>query len=174
MKNNFTLARPYAKAAFCIADESDSLDSWLAFFEAVRGVFQELMSFSRVTRSSNDTASLWTSLSEVFCEQQVFFLKLLLSRDRFFCFPAISSIFEEMVCNKRDIVPVVVESSFDVSSEDKARIGSFLEKMMSSKVAASFETNSKLIGGCVVHVSDDCYDASILGRLEKLAVQLGI
>ncbi|CUT17129.1 MULTISPECIES: ATP synthase F1 subunit delta [Candidatus Ichthyocystis] len=174
MRNNFTLARPYARAAFSIADEDGSLDLWLTFFDAVCGVFQDLTDFHKVTRSGRDNALLWDSLSGVFCERQVFFLKLLLSRDRFFCFPAISSIFKKMVCDKRRVIPIVVESSFDVSSEDRSRIGSFLEKMVSSEVIASFETNSSLIGGCVVHVSDDCYDASVLGRLEKLAVQLGI
>ncbi|WP_175330509.1 MULTISPECIES: ATP synthase F1 subunit delta [Candidatus Ichthyocystis] len=173
MANSFTLARPYAKAVFDIAERSDLLDSWSDFLKAVNDVFPDLMLVVFGASGRRGVLSL-LDFRSIFSEQQVFFLKLLLSRGRFRYFPAICSIFHEMLYQRNAITPVVAKSGLDLSPEDISSITAFLEKMLSSKVDVRFDIDSRIIGGCVFHIHDDCYDASVLGRLEKLEGALGV
>ena len=169
------VARPYAAAVFQHARTKQTVDSWqrvlLQMGQAITAVRSLVADGVLVSGAqASDIALAAAEAGGGVDGEHERFLQLLLENDRVFVLPEIASRFDVLRMEAAGIVAVRVESAMPI--KDKKGFNQHLEKRLGKTVEAMYEENSELLGGVRVYVDDDVIDASIRGRLDKLAATL--
>ncbi|TBW56438.1 F0F1 ATP synthase subunit delta [Marinobacter halodurans] len=177
MAELITLARPYANAAFAIAQDTGTLDEWsemLAFASAVASDPQVKLLVAHPTLPDEQKASAFADFCEgKLSEQGRNFIALLAENKRLPLLPEINALFEGLRAKLESSVNVEMASPFDVSNDEEAKLVEALSRKLGRKVNLSTTTDKSLIGGVVIRAGDVVIDASVRGRLEKLAEAIG-
>lgn len=169
------IARPYAAAAFQHARAQDAIDDWqraLGQMAQAIGAVEEIAAAGALV-SGEQAAEIALAAAAAgggADEPQKRFVALLAENDRVFALPAIAARFDALRMEDANIVAAAVESALPI--DDKAGFAAHLEKRLGKKVQATYRENPDLLGGARVYVNDDVIDASIRGRLERLAATL--
>lgn len=173
MTNRITLARPYARAAFKEAGEQKR-QSWAELLEML-GV---LAADSRMIRLLRDPRVSTEQLSWVICElcgtrvqgeRQARFIHLLLEAGRMEHAPEIERQFKELCHRAERKVMARVVSAFPLDTTGKGRITKLLEQYVGNRVELTTEEDRSLLGGLCIYMGDTVLDASVRGRLHRLA-----
>lgn len=180
MAENITLARPYASAAFELADESASLDAWSRALEAAATAasdagFQALTSSPRVR--PEQLADLLTDVAGralageqgTVAGQTANLFRIMAENRRLHVLPEVRARFDELKAEKQNILNVKLISATPVSDSLRHRFAQALEKKLGRGVRLDCEVDESLIGGAVIQADDMVIDGSLRGRLEKLA-----
>ena len=187
MADNNTIARPYARAMFRVAQENNALAEVSASLEVAR----ELMSDGKVARflgnpalTDDERLAFLTDLfrsaegeDSVFggrSEHGVNTLKLLLEYGRVAAMPEMSDHYEALKAEVENTVDVTVTSAAQLSSEQEQAIVSALKERLGRNVSLATEIDENLIGGAVIRAGDVVIDGSVRARLEGLANALTI
>ena len=171
-----TIARPYAEAVFRLAKESDSLDAWsaqLAFAQLVAtdADMQRLSADPKM--ESSQLGELFLSVSGNNLKTEAGnFIKLLIENGRINVLPEIAAQFETLKANEGGVLEADVTSAFAMSAEQIAELSARLEKKFNRKINATVTIDPALIGGLIVSVGDEVYDASVRGKLQGMAYAL--
>ncbi|ARU32754.1 F0F1 ATP synthase subunit delta [Sulfuriferula sp. AH1] len=171
-----TIARPYAEAVFRLAKESNALGSWseqLAFAQLVAADsdMQRLAADPKVDGSQLGELFLSVSGSNLGAEAGSF-VKLLIENGRISVLPEIVTQFETLKANEGGVLEADVTSAFAMSTEQIAELSARLEKKFNRKINATVTVDTTLIGGIIVAVGDEVYDASVRGKLQGMAYAL--
>lgn len=173
MAEIITIARPYAKAAFAFAREKNWLTSWsemLAFASAV--VTDEKMAayLSRPQLTASKQAeAVFVACGDKLGPAVKNFITQLCNNRRLFALPAISIQFDAMVAELQKVGEVTVSSAFPMSDAETAKLAATLKRRFAQDVRVAVEVDPALMGGIVVRFGDLVIDASVRGRLNKLA-----
>ena len=169
------VARPYAAAAFAHAQQNDAIVLWqqalACLAQAAQALNQAVAGGSLI--SSAEAAAVVLEVAEAaggLTEEQKRFVGLLAENDRIFALPSVSSRFDELRREAAGVVLVRVESALPI--DDREGFNRYLETRLGKKSEVTYEENSELLGGVRIYVNDDVIDASIRGRLERLAATL--
>ncbi len=171
-----TVARPYAKAAFQFADESNSLNDWsdmLAFASAVSvdETVQGYLQNPKVT--SAQKADAFTQLcSDKLNEQGKNFIALLAQNKRLSLLPEIVVLFEAFKSLKEQSVDAYITSAFPLTDEQTSKLAASLKQKLGKEVNVTTSEDSSLLGGVIIHAGDIVIDGSVRGKLAKLADKL--
>ncbi|MFT7558420.1 MAG: F-type H+-transporting ATPase subunit delta [Flavobacteriales bacterium] len=168
-----TLARPYAKAAFEHALGESALASWsdaLALLAAVSE--QELP--AKLFASPSVTADAKSTAMNDICgdklnDKQQNFVKILSENGRLSLLTQVFALYELFKANQEKTIDVSVESAFEISDEQLNALEVGLKKNLARDVACQTTVNKELLGGVLIRAGDTVIDASIRGRLAKLA-----
>lgn len=171
-----TIARPYAKAAFSFAREKNQLAPWsqmLAF--AAAAVSNERMA-AYLSRPQLTPAKQADALIAA-CGDQLDnggknFVRQLCGNRRLFALPAISEQYDQMVAELQKLGEVTVTSAFPMNDAETAKLAASLKRRFAQDVRVSVEVDPALMGGVIVRFGDLVIDASVRGRLNKLASTL--
>lgn len=176
MAELITVARPYAKAAFEWAQAQGQLAEWSAMLELAGEVSKDEALSSVVDNpslTSEQKAELFTDIcGDKLNEQGRNFVALLAEAKRLTLLPAISELFDQLKAAQERSVNVVVETAFDMNDAQQASLAQALAKKLDRSVNIEARTDKGLIGGVIVHAEDMVIDASVRGRLAKLAESL--
>jgi F-type H+-transporting ATPase subunit delta len=182
MADNNTIARPYARAVFAVAQENDALDELSGSLR----IAKEILADGEVVRflgspALNDDERL-DFLKSLFAEaagkDSVFagtsghgenFLKLLLEYGRVSVLPEISDRFDALKAEVENTVDVTVTSATALSDAQLKDIETALKSRLGRDVNLSTEIDEHLIGGAVIRAGDVVIDGSVRSRLEGLA-----
>jgi len=182
MADNNTIARPYARALFRVAQENNAL----AEVSASLNTGRDLLSDGQVARcianpalTDKERLAFLTDLfREAEGEQSVFgggsehgnnALKLLLEYGRVSVLPEIADHFDALKAEVENTVDVTVTSASPLSAEQEQAITAALKKRLGRNVNLSTEIDENLIGGAVIRAGDVVIDGSVRARLEGLA-----
>ena len=182
MADNNTIARPYARAAFELANEKGDLAKWsealtvakdvLADGQAVKFLAhptltdeQKLEFLTELFKSAGGKASILAGGSK----QGKNFLKLLLEYGRVSVLPEIAEHFEVLKANIENTVEVTVTSAAPMSAAQKKTIAAALTERLGRTVHLEAEIDETLIGGAVIRAGDVVIDGSLRSRLEGLS-----
>jgi F-type H+-transporting ATPase subunit delta len=171
-----TIARPYAEAVFRLAKETKSLASWaeqLAFAQLVAAdsEMQRLSVDPKV--DSNQLGELFLSVAgKNLSTEAGNFIKLLIENGRINVLPEIVTQFESLKANEGGVLEASITSAFAMSTEQIAELSARLEKKFDRKINATIAVDAALIGGVIVMVGDEVYDASVRGKLQGMAYAL--
>ncbi|MEX0914414.1 MAG: F0F1 ATP synthase subunit delta [Wenzhouxiangellaceae bacterium] len=171
-----TLARPYARAAFNLADQSATLDAWSRLLEkAAEAVRTEAM--RRVIGHPRvDDARLIGVFEEVLGESadRAFksFLKVLMHYRRLSLLPEIAAQFETLRRASEHRLKVNVTSAVEMDAGQLEKLAARLREKFGTEIEMETGVDKELIGGLVVRAGDKVIDASVRGRLEQLGRQL--
>ena len=185
MADNNTIARPYAKAIFEVAEENNALEALSVSLSAAAEMFAdgELAAFlDRPALSDEQRLEFLQALfADAVGKDTVFAgsslhgtntLKLLLENKRVGVMPEISAHFEALKAKIENAVDAVVTSATALSDEQVAEISAALTKRLGCDVKIETEIDENLIGGAVIRAGDVVIDGSLRARLEGLATAL--
>ena len=182
MADNNTIARPYARAVFDIAQERGLLEE----LSGSLGVAKDMLADGRVTKflsnpslTNKERLAFVTELfaatagaESVFSGRSDYgtnFLKLLLEYGRLDVLPEISERFDALKAEAENTVDVMIISASELSDPQVQEIQSALKSRLGRDINLSTEIDEHLLGGAVICAGDIVIDGSVRARLEGLA-----
>jgi F-type H+-transporting ATPase subunit delta len=171
-----TVARPYAEAAFRLADEEDALARWMDMLAALAAVAED----ARVRAAIGDpnfsdaqVAGLFISiLSGKLSGDGENFVRVLAANGRLELLPEIRAQFEALKNEREGVVEAEVQSAFELSEAQLRDLVQRLEKKTGRKIRARVEINQDLIAGVRVILGDKVIDGSARAQLGALETAL--
>jgi F-type H+-transporting ATPase subunit delta len=171
-----TVARPYAEAAFRLADEANALTQWSEMLGSLAMVGQD----ERVHRAVADpnlsdaqVAGLFISiLGGRLSGEAENLLRVLAENKRIELLPEIRTQFEALKNEREGVVEVEVHSAFELTEAQVADLVQRLEKKTGRKVRAQVRIDKDLIGGVKVVLGDKVIDGSARAQLGALEAAL--
>jgi len=167
-----TIARPYAEAAFKLADAQGKLADWsaalanLAVVAAdtrIRGVVED------PNLSAAKVAGLIISiLAGKLSGDAENFVRVLAENGRLDVVTQIRAHFEALKNERESVVEAEVYSAFEMEPAQVADLVSRLEKSSGRKVKARVSVDKSLIGGVKVVIGDKVIDGSARAQLSAL------
>jgi len=179
MADNNTIARPYAQAAFDIANEAGELAAWSESLTVAGSLLADGQVAEYLSNPALNDDKRLEFLTGLFAKagskvlsggdrKGTNFLKLLLEYDRIAVMPEIAEHFEALKAETENSVDVTVTSSTPLSQERKDAIAKALEKRLGRSVKMSTKIDETLIGGAVIKAGDVVIDGSLRARLDGL------
>ena len=167
-----TIARPYAKAVFELANEKSQFDLWLDGLHQSAWLIQQpqvVDLINSVQLSDSDKAKQFLALLDGSCEavknaEFEKFIAVVSEEKRLVVLPEIYKQFKQQVLLEKGAQQAIVYTAYDVVS----KIVADLEQYFHVSLQATFVTDSKLIGGIKVVVGDKVLDLSIQAKLQQL------
>lgn len=171
-----TVARPYAKAAFQYADESNSLTDWSDMLSFAANVvaddaFAGYLSDPKTTAADQAEAFIKVG-SDKLNEAGKNFIQLLANNKRLPALPEISKLYEQLKTQKEMSVDVEITSAFALSDDQANKLAEALTRKLDRKINLTTNEDQSLIGGIIARAGDLVIDSSVRGKLAKLAETL--
>jgi F-type H+-transporting ATPase subunit delta len=171
-----TVARPYAEAAFKLADAGNALAKWSEMLGALAQVAQD----ERMRRAVADpnlsdaqVAGLFISvLSGRLNGEAENLLRVLAENKRMELLPEIRAQFEVLKNEREGVVEAEVHSAFELTDAQVADLVQRLERTTGRKVRAQVRVDKELIGGVKVVLGDKVIDGSARAQLGALETAL--
>jgi F-type H+-transporting ATPase subunit delta len=171
-----TVARPYAEAAFRLADGAGALGKWSEMLAALAMVSAD----QRVRAAVADpnlgdaqAAGLFIGiLTGRLSGEGENFVRVLAQNGRLDLLPEISSQFDALKNEREGVLEAEVHSAFELSDAQVADLVQRLEKKTGRKVKAKVQVNKDLIAGVRVVLGDKVIDGSARAQLGALETAL--
>lgn len=171
-----TIARPYARAAFSVAQADERLEPWSEALRIGAAVAQDarvqaLFGNPRVT--SAQLAQLVTDIAAgKLDEHGRNFVRTLAENGRLAFLPEIARLFDQLKDEHEGVVDVTVTSAAPLDEQEQRTLTTALSNKLGREVRLHCETDAGLLGGAVLRAGDLVIDGSLRARLEKIAYEL--
>ena len=183
MSGNTTIARPYAKAIFELAQDQNSKDP--ASFEkwsSMLSFASEIAKDKRVVKlmkdpqfSVEDQIEFFLNIDkDFFSEEAKTFISILGEFKRLPVLPEISTVYEGMRAEAERTLKVELISAFPTSEKDQQRFEQALQRRLNCKIQLENSVDKSILGGAIIRAGDLVIDGSIRGKLLKLSEAMGI
>ena len=171
-----TVARPYAEAAFRLADAAGALGKWsemLAVLALVASDERVGAAVADPKLSDAQAAGVFIGiLSGKLTAEADNFLRVLAENGRLGLLPEIRAQFEALKNEREGVLEAEVQSAFELSAAQLADLVQRLEKKTGRKVKAKLEIQKDLIAGVRIVLGDKVIDASARAQLGALETAL--
>ena len=176
MADNASLARPYAKALFELAQESSAYEAWAASLKKLAAISQDSDFAALINDPKISVDQLTTLLQDLLADDLPEggnnFLNLLVKNDRITALADIEQQFAELVAKAQASVNAQVVTALALTESQKSSLASALEQRLGLKVNLEETVDADLIGGAIIKAGDMVIDGSAKGRIEKLTSAL--
>lgn len=174
MSQAMTLARPYARAAFQLAQDAGTLPAWSAMLGFAAQVAAHPDVQALVGHPKVDDQALVALVQPRGDVAPVFqrFLAELAAHDRLSLLPEIAGLYEQLRAEAEQVVKATVTSAVPLDADAVASITASLRKRFGREVALETAVDPSLIGGAVVDAGDVVIDGSIRTKLARLGAAL--
>jgi F-type H+-transporting ATPase subunit delta len=171
-----TIARPYAEAAFKLADAQGKLADWSAALANLAGVAGDV----RIRTAIGDpnlpaakVAGLFISILQgKLTGETENFVRVLAENGRLDVLGEIRSQYEALKNEREGVVEAEVYTAFEMDAAQTADLVARLEKNTGRKVRAKVSVDKSLIGGVKVVIGDKVIDGSARAQLAALETAL--
>ncbi len=172
-----TLARPYAKAVFDAAKDQNAIDLWdqaLAFAATVAADQDVKNILANPGLSEQRKAELFADcFEEPLPDALRNFLLILAENKRLALLPAVSELFSLHRADLERTVSLKVSTAFELTAEQQQKLIDAMSKKLERKVELETSVDQSLIGGVIVRTGDLVIDASVRGKLARMARAMG-
>jgi F-type H+-transporting ATPase subunit delta len=182
MADQSTIARPYAKALFDLANAEKKLGPWSEALNAASAVLASPNAKRVLGSPTLDQAkradfiravSVGLQGAELFeSSHGKALLALLAENDRLAVLPEIASQFDALKAQAENKVKVKFISATAADPKVVEQVTQALKKRLGRDVELELEVDGTLIGGAIIRAEDMVIDGSVRARLEKLAHSL--
>lgn len=171
-----TLARPYAKAAFEAALADGALGDWQAMLNTLGAVtaqekMRAVLSSPSLT-SDKQAALMLETCGDALNAKGQNLVRVLAGNKRLLLLPEIARQYSELKAQQEKTVAVEVTSAFPLDEAVADRLRQALGRKWQCQVDLQTAVDSALLGGVVIRAGDTVIDASVRGRVVKLAEAL--
>jgi F-type H+-transporting ATPase subunit delta len=171
-----TIARPYAEAAFKLADSQGKLAEWsvtLANLSAVAADARVRAAIGDPNLSAAKVAGLVISvLAGKLTGESENFVRVLAENGRLDVLSEIRTQYEALKNDREGVVEAEVQSAFELDAAQVADLVARLEKKTGRKVKARVSVDTSLIGGVKIVIGDKVIDGSARAQLAALETAL--
>jgi F-type H+-transporting ATPase subunit delta len=171
-----TVARPYAEAAFKLAQEGGSSALWSDLLTNLALIVGDEQVASRLGDPALQPDALAAFFSGLIpgglTAEAKNFVAVLARNGRVELLPQIAEQYQELANRAAGRADLLVESAFPLAGPELAELVSALEKKFARKLNPSVTVVPDLIGGVRVTIGDEVLDASVRGRLAQMATAL--
>ncbi|MGQ0544646.1 MAG: F0F1 ATP synthase subunit delta [Betaproteobacteria bacterium] len=171
-----TVARPYAEAAFKLADASGTLAKWsemLAALALVAGDARVRAAVSDPHLSDAKAAGVFIAiLAGRLSAEAENLLRVLAQNGRLELLPEIRVHFEALKNEREGVVEAEMHTAFELTDAQVAELVQRLEKKTGRKVRARVRLDKDLIGGVKLVLGDKVIDGSARALLAALETAL--
>jgi F-type H+-transporting ATPase subunit delta len=173
-----TIARRYARAAFDVAGEDGNVDQWIVDLKAVSDLLDSDAAVRGYFLDPNVAADEKVEAVDVLFPQLhrhvANLVRELVSRQRVYLVPQVLGEFARLEREARGIADADVTVARAVSESQAQTIATDLESALGRKVEVHLHVDPSLLGGIVVRIGDQVYDASVATRLQRLRQELAV
>ena len=179
MAENLTLARPYARAVFELADEKRAFDGWsktlsvlaaLSADPSVQDMFTSPQAAPAVR--AEVLAELAGKAGQKLDQQGRNFVRLLAENRRLTLLPEIAADYERLRAEAENTLEVELMAALPVPAEEQNRLSEALQKKLGRKITLKYVEDKSLIGGAVIRAGDLVIDGSVREKLGRLTADL--
>ncbi|HLB15151.1 MAG TPA: F0F1 ATP synthase subunit delta [Burkholderiales bacterium] len=170
-----TIARPYAEAAFEVADATGKLAAWADALARLAAVASDPEVLQLVGDPGVTPDAVYGVIAGAAGELPVEaqnFLRVLIANGRVAVLPEVYSHFEALKNEREGIVDAGIASAFPLDKAQTAELVTGLEARFKRKVRPHVSVDKELIGGVKVAVGDEVIDGSVRGKLAAMAAAL--
>jgi F-type H+-transporting ATPase subunit delta len=175
MAETATIARPYAEAAFALADAQGALGRWSQMLAAMAQVAAH-PEVRAATGNPNLGADQIYALFAGACGDLTLeaqnLLRLLIENDRLGVLPEIHGIYEELKNEREGVVDALITTARPLEPSQLEELVAAIEARVGRKVKPRVEVDAELIGGARVQVGDEVIEGSVRGKLDAMATAL--
>jgi F-type H+-transporting ATPase subunit delta len=182
MADTSTIARPYAKALFDLANGERKLSAWSEALTAAAAVLADASAKRALANPKLDDgarAALVGDIAGAIKGGELLtsaagknLLRLLAENDRLTVLPEIAAQFDLLKAEAENTVNVTVTSATPVDQALAGEIKKALEQKLGRSVELSLAVDPALIGGAVIQADDMVIDGSVRTRLQRLTETL--
>jgi F-type H+-transporting ATPase subunit delta len=176
MAENTTIARPYAEAAFALADAGGALARWAQALDVMAEVaaHPEVRAAIGNPRVTGEQAyGLFASLSgDSLASDVQKFLRVLIENGRLEVLPEVHELFQELKNEREGVVDAEVTSAFELDPAQMSELVAHLERRFRKKVSPVVTVDKGLIGGVRVKVGDEVIDSTVRAHLAAMEAAL--
>jgi F-type H+-transporting ATPase subunit delta len=173
MSQALTLARPYARAAFSMAQDENALGTWSNALGFAAQVAADPRAASLLLNPQLTHAEAVSLLSvDGAGESFSRFLALLAENRRLPQLPEIAGLYEELKAEAERVVKATVTSAAELPAGELDVLKAALKKRFGRDVELSTAVDASLIGGAVIDAGDVVIDGSLKGKLSRLQAAL--
>jgi len=172
MAESSTIARPYAEAAFKLADAQGKLADWSETLGSLARISEDdrvRLAIGDPRLSPAQVASLFIDvLAGVLSGEARNFVQMLAENRRLSVLPEISAQFEKRKDERESTVEAEVRTAFPLDDAQTRDLVRHLESHTGRRVRARVVEDRELIGGVRVTIGDKVIDASVRAQLADL------
>ena len=173
MSQALTLARPYARAAFGVARDTEALPAWsiaLAFASRLAADPQVASLLGNPGLTKADAVALLAPevASEAFCN----FLGLLFENRRLALLPEVAGLYDALRFEAERVVKVRITSAAPMPEAEWETLKAALRRRFAREIEVETALDESLIGGAVIDAGDVVIDGSLKGKLGRLQAAL--
>ncbi|HMD58746.1 MAG TPA: F0F1 ATP synthase subunit delta [Steroidobacteraceae bacterium] len=174
MAERITIARPYAKAIFNLAQSEQRLADWSQILQTGAQVVgdarvQKLLGDPRITAAQLGQLIASVSPVPLDAQGQNLFSTLAANR-RLGLLPEIAERYEALRAEAEKTQDVTVASATELSAEQQQRFAAALSRRLERQVRLHAELDPTLVGGAVLQANDLVIDGSLRSALAALAL----
>ena len=182
MSDFTTAARPYAKAVYDTAFESQqqdpqALDSWSDALANLANLISdsqmsEMLDNPELGKVQKGELVIQV-LGDKLTEKQQNLVKLMAENGRLMLMPDVAEQFEVARAKAENKIEAEVISAFKLSEKQTTELVNTLKNKLGCDITLTTTIDKSLIGGVVIKAGDTIIDASMKSQLDSLALSLG-
>lgn len=167
-----TIARPYAEAAFKLADDGGKLAEWSAALAMLAEVAENdrvRVAMADPNLSAEKVAGIFLSiLGGKLSGDEENFVRVMAENRRLALLAEVRTQFEALKNAREGVIEADVQTAFELSDAQLDGLVSALEKRTGRKVKAQVHVDKTLIGGVRIVMGDKVIDGSARAQLGAL------
>ena len=172
-----TIARPYAKAIFSHATGVKAEAAWSSFLQKAASITADeamVQVLKNPAVKADPKCEILRDLTnDVAVDGADALMEALAYYGRLLALPAISTEFETLLAQGQEALEVTITSAFPLENDEIQILESKLKARYAGKsIRVETAVDKSLIGGFEIRSSDTVIDATVRGRLSKIAESL--
>ena len=182
MADASSVARPYAKALFDLANGERKLAEWSAALRAAAAVVGDANARRALANPGFDDgarAALVGSVASAVKGGELLasghgknLLQVLAENDRLTALPEIAAQFDTLKADAENKVKVTVTAATQVDGAIAEQIKKALQQKLGRSVELTLAVDASLIGGAIIQADDLVIDGSVRTRLQRLTEKI--
>jgi F-type H+-transporting ATPase subunit delta len=171
-----TIARPYAKAIFKLAQESNAVFKWDDFLKSLAmatnmPTVSGILADRRITKEQKKDL-LVTALKKLKSAELDRLVAILIQNNRLNAIPEILLQFEQLKKIKEGRVMAEIETAYPLSAVEEKNWVRVLEQKWGKNIEPTYKVVPELIGGIRVTIGDVVLDQTVRAKLDRMSVIL--
>ncbi|MCF7520599.1 F0F1 ATP synthase subunit delta [Neisseria sp. ZJ106] len=166
-----TIARPYAKALFGLAQEKDQIESWMGGLQQLASVMHDQKVVSLVEQPevvASEKAKMLVDLVGLTDGALTNFVTVLAEQKRLQVLPEVYAQYQDLALALNNTKSAVIYSAYELTEAQTAELTALLKQYFNSDLEVETEVAPELIGGIKVEVGDQVLDLSVQAKLNAL------